>query len=117
MQRCLDDGVGAQVTIACGGRTDRDRLIRPPHVQREGVGLGEYRDACDAEPPRGALDPAGDLAAIGNQDFAEHALWPHMRNTPKCVSGMGAVRLAAKPKPRHMRVSIGSMMPSSQSRA
>ena len=41
----------------------------------------------------------------------------HMRNTPKRVSLAGALRAADKASASTMRVSAGSMMPSSQSRA
>src|SRR4029434_4578540 len=41
------------------------------HVQRISVSLGIDRDRLDAEPPAGADDPAGDLAAIGDQDLVE----------------------------------------------
>ena len=41
----------------------------------------------------------------------------HMRNTPKVVSGTGAFAAAARPRARTRRVSRGSMIPSSQSRA
>lgn len=42
---------------------------------------------------------------------------PHIRNTPKRVSGMGAFRLADKPSASTRRVSTGSITPSSHSRA
>src|SRR2546429_5873860 len=41
----------------------------------------------------------------------------HMRKMPKVVSGIGALRAAEIPRARTRRVSRGSMMPSSQSRA
>ena len=41
----------------------------------------------------------------------------HMRKMPKRVSGMGCRSATARPSPRHMRVSTGSMTPSSQRRA
>ena len=41
----------------------------------------------------------------------------HIRKTPKCVSGIGALRAAARPSARTRRVSSGSMTPSSHSRA
>jgi hypothetical protein len=37
-------------------------------MQRVAVGLGIDRDRRDPHPPRGLDDPAGDLAAIGDQD-------------------------------------------------
>ena len=43
--------------------------------------------------------------------------WPYIRNTPKGVSSTGAFRLALNDSPSTIRVSAGSMMPSSQSLA
>ncbi len=42
---------------------------------------------------------------------------PHILNTPKRVSGIGAFSEAEMERPRTSRVWAGSMMPSSQSRA
>src|SRR5262245_59468765 len=41
----------------------------------------------------------------------------YIRKTPKVVSGIGALSAAARPSASTRRVSSGSMMPSSQSRA
>ena len=41
-------------------------------VQGVPVGLGIDGDRLDAHPARGLDDPAGDFAAIGNQDTLEH---------------------------------------------
>ena len=47
------------------------------------VGLGIDRDRFNTHPPRGLDDPAGDLAAIGDQDSLEHALWgPQSKPAP-----------------------------------
>jgi hypothetical protein len=42
-------------------------------MERVAVGLGIDRNAFDTHPTRGLDDPAGDLAAIGNQDSLEHS--------------------------------------------
>ena len=44
-------------------------------------------------------------------------LAPHILNTPKRVSGIGALRDAEMDRPRTSRVWAGSMMPSSHRRA
>src|SRR3546814_525475 len=44
------------------------------HVLRIGVGLRVHRHRGDAEPARGADYPAGDFAAVGDEDLVEHAL-------------------------------------------
>jgi hypothetical protein len=41
-------------------------------MKRVAVGLGIDRDRGNAHAPRCLDDPAGDLAAIGNQDSLEH---------------------------------------------
>ena len=41
----------------------------------------------------------------------------HIRNTPNFMGGIGAFRLADRASARTVRVSAGSMTPSSQSRA
>ena len=88
-------------------------------MQRVAVGLGIDRDGRDPEPARGADHPTGDLSAIGDQDLAEQA---HIRKTPKRVGSsakpeIGALRLAEIANARVIRVSTGSMTPSSHSRA
>ena len=56
--------------IALGGRRrpDMHRLIRLAHMQRPGIGIGVNGYCPHPEFPRGADDPAGDLAAIGNEE-------------------------------------------------
>ena len=49
-----------------------DGLVGHRDVARVAVGVGIDRDRLDAEPPRRLDDPAGDLAAIGDQDLGEH---------------------------------------------
>ena len=63
-----------------------------------------------------------DLAAVRDQELAERLashlrLDGHMRKMPKRVSGIGACSAAAIPSASTCRVSSGSMIPSSQSRA
>ena len=45
-------------------------------MQRILVGIGIDRDGRDAHPARRLDDPAGDLAAVGDQDFWNMALAP-----------------------------------------
>ncbi len=84
-------------------------------MQGLGIGLAEDGDGGDTHPPRGADDADGDLAAIGDEDFAEHH--HHIRNRPNLVGGIGACSAALKARPRTSRVMAGGMMPSSQRRA
>src|SRR5208282_2575259 len=68
---CCKQGVDIQITVLYWRRTDADSLIGLPPMQRVGIRVAEDRDRTIAESPRRADDAAGDLAAIGDQDFAE----------------------------------------------
>src|SRR5665213_919374 len=72
--RHSQDARAVEIALRGGGRTDRIGLVRQRDMQRIVIGLGIDRDRLDAESARRADDPAGDLAAIGDQDFAEHPL-------------------------------------------
>ena len=49
-----------------------DRLVGHRDMARAAIGVGIDRDGLDAQPPRRLDDPAGDLAAVGDQDLGEH---------------------------------------------
>ena len=68
-----NDLVDDQIALRRRRRADRDRGVGHLDMERVAVGLGIDRDGFNAHPPRGLDDPAGDLAAIGNQDSLEHA--------------------------------------------
>ena len=57
-------------------------------MERITIGLGIDRDRLDTHPPRGFDDPAGDLAAIGDQDSLEHALWGPQSKPAPLVCGV-----------------------------
>ena len=84
------------------------------------VGLGDG-DGADAEGAAAAEHTQRDLATIGDQHPADRCslsdLAAHMRKIPKRVSGIGASSAAESPSASTCRVSSGSMIPSSQSRA
>ena len=77
------DLVDDQVALRGGRRADGDGGVGHFHMQRIAVGLGIDRDGFDAHAARGFDDPAGDLAAIGNQDSLEH------RRTLSCPAERG----------------------------
>ncbi len=85
-------------------------------MPRAAIGFGKNRDRPDAESPAAADNPAGDLAAIGDQDFFEHGAG-YIRKTPNVVLATLALSAAEMPSPSTMRVSAGAMMPSSHSLA
>ncbi len=49
-----------------------DGFVGHLDVQRLAIGVGIDGDRLDAHLARGLDDAAGDLAAIGNEDFLEH---------------------------------------------
>src|SRR5262249_44620104 len=68
-----DDLVDDEIALGCRRRADRHGLVGHFDVQRVAVGVGIDRNSCDSQAARGLDDPAGDLAAIGDQDTLEHA--------------------------------------------
>ena len=63
---------GAQVTLAAGRGADEHGFIGQIHMARIAVGRGIDGHRGDAHLARGQDDAAGDLAAVGNEDFLEH---------------------------------------------
>ena len=112
----VDDTGDVQVAVARrrGRRSDR-RDRRRTRATRSASASEIDRDRFDAEAPCGAGDAAGDFAAVGDQQGAEHR--GHIRNTPKRVSSRGLFSAADSARPSTRRLSAGSMMPSSHSRA
>ena len=58
-----------------GARADADIVVGKAHVQRLAVGLGVHRHRLDVELAARADDAQRDLAAVGDQNFLEHAEW------------------------------------------
>ncbi len=67
-----EDVLHHQIALRRRRRADRDRHIRHFDVKRVAVGLGIDRNGLDTHAPGGLDDPAGDLAAVGNEDALEH---------------------------------------------
>ena len=67
-----DDGIAEQIGFGGRRRSEPHRLVGRLDMQRRGIGVRIDRDSGDAHAPRGADDAAGDLAAVGDQDFIEH---------------------------------------------
>ena len=70
----VDDLVDHEIAFGRRRRPDQDRLVGHFDVQRVAVGLGIDRDRLDPHAAGGLDDPAGDLAAIGDQNSFEHML-------------------------------------------
>ncbi len=69
-----DDLVDDEIGLRRRGRADGDRLVGHFDMQGVLVGLGIDGDGLDAHAARGLDDPAGDFAAIGDENFFEHRL-------------------------------------------
>jgi hypothetical protein len=63
--------------------TEEKGLVRHPHMRRVAVGFGIHRDRADPEALEGAEDAAGDLAAVGDEDFGEHVRKISPRSAPR----------------------------------
>ena len=68
--RQRDDGV--LIEIAVRALADLVGFVGEAGEQRAAVGGRMHGDRADSHAPRGANDPAGDLAAIGDEDVGEH---------------------------------------------
>ena len=71
--RDRDDPGGVEVGGGAGA-AQRDRDIRPAHVQRIGVVGGVDRDRGDPELRRRLRHPDRDLSAIGNEELLQHVV-------------------------------------------
>src|SRR5262249_23739232 len=84
------------------------------------VGVGIDRDRREPHALCRADDPTGDLAAVGDQKLLEAPGERHhyiLKMPNRVGSGGGALRPAGSASASTVRVSAGSMMPSSQRRA
>jgi len=67
-----NDSLADEVTLARRRGADMHGLVGLLHVQRPRIGIRIDRDGTNAEPPRGPDDPAGDLAAVGDEEGSDH---------------------------------------------
>ena len=113
--RYLHQTLDVKITLERRCGPEAIRFVRHFHMHRIRVRIGIHRDGRDPETLGSAHDPTCDFSAVGDDELLEHR---HVRNTPKRASTSVCsrdTRSRASPTPR--RVSGGSMMPSSQSRA
>lgn len=105
-----NDGLGVQIVVGVG---QAHAGVRLGDVRGGGVRPGVDRDGAQAESPAGGEDPASDFAAIGNQ-YSSDGHWAHIRKTPKFdVPLIGLFATADRHIPSTVRVSRGSITPSS----
>ena len=119
-----DDRRDVQIGLRRQRRADPHRLVGLAHMQRIAVGVGIDRDHAVTQAPRGAHDAQRDLAAVGDQDLVErralHPFAAHGRATENCMRcGVlaSASRQIASTSASTLRVSRGSITPSSSTRA
>ena len=70
--RGVENHLAPQVTFLRARTADVYRLVAGRNVRGMRVGVGKHRDGADTQAPRRARDAAGDFAAIGDQQLAEH---------------------------------------------
>ena len=117
--------------------------VRLGDVWGRRVGIGVDGDGSDTQTPAGGEHPPGDLATVGDKDARDHAApsprlrflmelgrfssetvvsravvgshaGPHIRKTPKFdVPSIGPLAMADRHIPNTVRVSRGSITPSS----
>lgn len=117
-----DDRLRRQVA---GGLRQAHLRIGLGDVWHAGIGIGVDRNRAQAQPAAGGEDPPGDLAAVGHQNVADaHVIVlfaqaliggvHYIRKTPKFdVPSTGPLAMADKHIPNTVRVSRGSITPSS----
>ncbi len=105
-----DDRLGIQIVADA---RESNPGVRLGDVWGVGVGVGVDRDSAQAEIAAGREHPPGDLAAVGHQNSSDfHAR--HIRKTPKFdVPLIGPLAMADRHIPKTVRVSRGSITPSS----
>ena len=68
----LDDAFPAQVAVPGRAAADMHGLVAGAHVLGVGVRIGIHGHRPDGHAACGSRHPAGDLAAVGDQNFIEH---------------------------------------------
>ena len=105
---CLDDLRAVGITV------DADAGVGFGHMRTLGVGVGVDRDGADTETSAGRENTAGDLATVGDQNTGDHGMLRYIRKTPKFdAPWIGPLAIADRHIPSTVRVSRGSMTPSS----
>ena len=109
----VDDLADVEVGLRRRAAAERDRLVGLAHEGRVGVGVGVDRDGRDAHRARGAEDAARDLAAVGDQQPTDRPAAHIRKSRTPLVPATALLWHADSAMPSTVRVSRGSMMPSS----
>ena len=113
VERGLEHSVPTEVRLGRARPTERHGEVDRVDVQRVAVGLGVHADRLDAHLAGRRRDPHGDLAAVGDEQAADHQ-WrqiPYSRVPSTTLLWAAEIAIA-----RTVRVSRGWMIPSSQTR-
>src|SRR5271154_6165783 len=70
-----------EIAFAGGSCANRISFVGQAHVERFAVDLAKNGGGSNAEFPAGSKDADGDFAAIGDQDFLEHAIFAMRGNS------------------------------------
>ncbi len=97
----LDQALDHEVAVARGGGADAHRRVGATDVQ--GARVREHRHRADAHAAAGADDAAGDLAAVGDEQGADHRITSGRRG------GCPARTARARPAPGTGRARRGSV--------
>ena len=100
----LDDAFPTQITLAGGAAADVHGLVASGHVFGVGIGVRVHRHRLDGHAPGCGRDAAGDLTAVGDQDFFEHAVFQTRGVKPASQAGAFAKRTANLPCLHRWRV-------------
>ena len=84
-----------EVALAAQGFAHADRFIGELHVQRVLINGAVHRHGGDAELAAAPNDPEGNLAAVGDQHFAD--------GHPAACSGLTPDRISVDPRCRERR--------------
>ncbi|MPN43205.1 hypothetical protein SDC9_190764 [bioreactor metagenome] len=108
------------IDMACQLGAVRGRIAARWHPDRNARIHALHRWLGSTNHGHGQRSRQQDWRQAGEEMTTRHDWQPlaaYMRNTPKRVSSIGALRAAARPSASTRRVSAGSITPSSQSRA
>src|SRR5262249_12333811 len=107
--RGTDDRGDIQVALTGRRRPDAHRLVRQPYVLGVRVGFRMHGNGLDAQLAARALDPQGDLASVGYENFFEHlGALVDQEGTNTHDMQKGRVRAGILEGVHHLRVLSGS---------
>ncbi len=111
----IDDFLHVEIGLGAGTSPEGDRRIRLAHERRIRVRIGVHGNGADPQLVCRADDAPGYLAAIGDEDPRDRPA--HIRHVPNSlVPSTRLLKQADSAMATTVRVSRGSIMPSSETR-